>query len=72
MIGRESPRINSGGKRGISMSKSTEIRFEDLLFRVQYINTDLESIENKDELLLDTVERRHIAWVLNLTKGTKK
>jgi two-component system response regulator HydG len=63
--------LTAAVKRGISMSKSTEIRFEDLLFRVQYINTDLESIENKDELLLDTVERRHIAWVLNLTKGKK-
>ncbi|MEK7486648.1 MAG: sigma 54-interacting transcriptional regulator [Planctomycetota bacterium] len=58
-------------KRGISMAKGKEIRFEDLALRIQYIDTDLGSVENKDELLLNTVERRHIAWVLSLTKRKK-
>lgn len=58
-------------KRGLSMAKGKEIQFEDISFRVQYINHDIESIENQDELRLETVERRHIAWVLGLTKGKK-
>ncbi|MHC5038394.1 MAG: sigma-54 interaction domain-containing protein [Planctomycetota bacterium] len=58
-------------KRGVACTQGEEITLEDLAFRVQLFPTDLGS-SAEEEWSLETMERRHIQRVLEVTQGNKK
>lgn len=59
-------------KRGVTVTKSDLLWLEDLGMRVE-VPTENEAIENPEEMLnLAVIEKRHIQYVLNYTKGNKK
>ena len=59
-------------KRGVTVAKSELLWLEDLGMRVE-VPTESEAIENPEELFnLAVIEKRHIQYVLNYTKGNKK
>ncbi len=59
-------------KRGVTVAKTELLWLEDLGMRVE-VPTESETIENPEEMLnLAVIEKRHIQYVLNYTKGNKK
>ena len=59
-------------KRGVTVAKSELLWLEDLGMRVE-VPTESEAIESPEEMLnLAVIEKRHIQYVLNYTKGNKK
>ncbi len=59
-------------KRGVTVAKSELLWLEDLGMRVE-VPAESEAIENPEEMLnLAVIEKRHIQYVLNYTKGNKK
>ena len=59
-------------KRGVTVARTDLLWLEDLGMRVE-VPTESEAVENPEEMLnLAVIEKRHIQYVLNYTKGNKK